>query len=1009
MADGATTTEVVLIDFQTNLKELQTATDILEHTGVIDKKLADQFKRTNVEIKNQQTAINNTAKAMQSATQKEADSIEDLRSEMQQFVNDFIKGFQEGVIETLKEAGIEFDEFGNVVNKNAERTAKGTTSLKKELRELTQRIAEAKLAGEDTGPAFDAMVRRAGEIRDAMGDAAGEINKFASDTGKLDGLIDVAQGVAGGFAVAQGTVALFGDESEALQETLLKVNAAMAVLQGLQQIGNVLQKESAASVLLNTTAQKLYNIAIGESIGLLKAFRIALALTGVGAIIVGLTILVEWLNKSSEATKQLTKDFQRFNAEIERDLANFENNLDTINRATEERVAQLEALGEAQSRITRASIDGMKEELTGVIELQNAMRDRATEANEILKAMATGERDFNEALYDQAQTTINTFEDLRKRRADIATRIRVQSIENERQIVKERLQSAADGLEAQLAQTIKNSSRELEVNKQLARARAAIELNEAGQNLQKRLLIEKNLQKQLRELDLNFAKVRQQDRIAAIEASIANEQDAREAASIRTSQAEIDLQKRLIQQNARLALLEEGLTANQRLAIIKKSLAEQAKLQRDFNQQTTRESLEDFISRNNAELANIKLSRAEKLQLTEENIIAQAEIEIQANKGVDARIKEIKAKRDADIKAARLQTLQETVAQELEIEAARTGALRRGQERVLSSERSTLQQRIKALNQLAVLDIANINARQDALEKQLRKGLISQEDYLVEYEKLKDEELAVTERTEQAKADMIRAFNRETIEVTVQIAQQIADIFQQIGDQRAERQQNELQLQRQAVDELLQTGAITEREAERRQRKLDAEEKKLRRQQAQREKEFATFKALLAIPQAFLQGLTQGGPVLAAIYAGLAAAQAIVIASRQIPKFGGGKNNDYEGPAEIAETGPEIWQTDSGAYYVKKRAFVYVGKHDRVFNPAQTRAIMQKPQMQLDQISVANSHTNNTIVEIDYDKMGQAISKHLPQTGFNFDEEGFSVYQRGKNSFDKYIGKRRGY
>lgn len=1009
MANGDTTTEVVLIDFQTNLTELQTATEVLERTGAIDKKLATAFKQTNVEINNQQKAINNTAKTFDKAIKQEVVSIEQVRAEMEAFVADFVAGFQEGVIETLREAGIEFDEFGKVVVNNNQKLEKAAQTPKQELRELTQRITEAKIAGRDSGPEFDAMVDRAGKLRDAMGDATDVINKFASDTSKLDGVIGIAQGVASGFAVAQGAVALFGDESEALQETLLKVNAAMAVLQGLQQIGNLLQKESAANVLLSTVAQRGYNFAVGESIGLLKAFRIALALTGIGAVILGITLLVQWLSKSSDAIQQNIKDLQKLNDEFERDAANLDNFVGVIQRASEERIAALQAQGATEKQLRDERLNSLKEEQIGVFELEQQYRAQANAARQLLQDAATRVREFNEEEIEAAEAVVKKFEQTVQRRKELSTELRVQSIQNLELTRKEELQSIADGLEARLAGARQNSAQELALSKQLARARAAIELNEAGQNLQQRLLIEANLQKQIRQLDLNFAKVRQQDRVSGLQAALVAEQSAREAISIRTSQAEIDLQKRVIQETARLQLLEEGLTANQKLEIQKNALAQQAALQRSFNQQTNKEVLEDFISRNNTELANIQLTGAERLRLTEENIIAQAEIEIEANQGLSDRIKEIEAKRDADIKALRLQNMQETLSRELEIEAARTGALRRGQERILSLERSTLQQRIAALNQLAALDIANVNARQDANEQAFQAGLISFEDYLVQYEKLKDEELAITERTENAKAAAILETNKETIQIALHVAGQVLDIVEQIGAQRLEAEQQQIEASRAQVDELLEAGAITEREAERRQKKLDLEEKKLRRQQAQREKDFATFKALLAVPQAFLQGLVQGGPILGAIYAGLAAAQAILIASRQPPKFGGGKNNDYEGPAELGETGPELWQTDSGMYYVKKRAFVYVGKKDRVFNPAQTRAMLEKPGLQLDKSVSVNNNTAVQKMEIDYDKIGQAVGKYIPQTGFNFDESGFTMYQKGRTSFDKYIGKRRSY
>ncbi len=128
--------------------------------------------------------------------------------------------------------------------------------------------------------------------------------------------------------------------------------------------------------------------------------------------------------------------------------------------------------------------------------------------------------------------------------------------------------------------------------------------------------IEANLQRELRTLQRTFDQVRQQDRISGIEAALAAEQSAREGITIRQGQAEIDLQKRLIRERANLELLQEGLTANQVLAIKTNAQAEQLKLQREFNRQTTQDVLEDMVSRNNAELAQLDITNRERLNLT---------------------------------------------------------------------------------------------------------------------------------------------------------------------------------------------------------------------------------------------------------------------------------------------------------------------------------------------------------------------------------------------------------
>jgi hypothetical protein len=986
VADTPVTTETVLVNFTTDTTEIESATDMLLRSGKIDAQLAAQFKRTNTELSNRQKAVNNTAKAIQDATKKEIVSIEQVHAYMESFIADFVAGFQEGIVEELKNAGIEFDEFGKIVNKNNNETKKSTNSAKTELRAMKEELIQMKRRGEENTEQYRALALAAGELDDSIRDANQQIRAFGSDTRHIDGLIDLAGGVAGGFALMQGATALFGDESEELQETLLKVNAAMAILQGLQQIGNVLQAESAASAFLNTAAQKAYNVVVGQSIGLMKAFRIALALTGVGVFIV---LVAELVNAFSSANDELDElnDRLKFNREVN------EANAKSFETLTEKQIALAEEAGAKESELIR--IRGQAVNLH--IETLQKTNDELAAQQTQLDSTSVAYNQLNEAIKENNEA-INTLNN-----QALAERSKLNV-----QLRKEELQGIADTAEARLAGARKNTAQELALAKQAARARAAVELNEAGQNLQQRLLIEANLQKQLRELDLNFSKVRQEDRIAGLEASLLAEQRASRAINARITQDEIDIQKRIIQERARLELLQEGLTANQRLQIQQQALNDQAELQRNFNQQTRQEALEDFISTNNAQLQQVDIANAEKLRLTEENIIAQAEIEIEAAQGLSDKIKEITAKRDADIRAIRLANIQETLNRELELETARTGVLRRAQERIVANERIGLQARIAGINQLAALDIAAINARQDANDRSFELELISYQDWLLQYEKLKDEELAVTEQAELKKRGLFRQTQEEQIGIAIDVAGKILDIIQQAGQQQLEAQQQQLDAQRNEIDELLEAGAITEREAERRQKRLDIEEKRLRRQQAQREKDFATFKALLAIPQAFLQGLVQGGPILGAIYAGIAAAQAILIASRQVPKFGKGKNNDYEGPAELGETGPELWVNETGMHYVPKRTIVWVNKNDKVFNPAQTRAMLDKPPLRIERIAEGNTAVTQNI-SIDYDKLGAAVGRNIPQTGLNIDKDGITQWVQGANSLTKYLDIRRSY
>jgi hypothetical protein len=176
--------------------------------------------------------------------------------------------------------------------------------LKQQLRELTQQLQQLEMQGQGNSEEFRKLSAEAGNIKDTMGDVNNTIKALASDTSLVDGVAAGISGIAGAFSAAQGAAALFGEEGEDLQKTLVKIQATMAIANGVQQVANALQKDSAAMIALNNTrmlaaaaAQATYATVVGTSTGVLRVFRIAAAAavsaTGIGAIIIALVTLYE--------------------------------------------------------------------------------------------------------------------------------------------------------------------------------------------------------------------------------------------------------------------------------------------------------------------------------------------------------------------------------------------------------------------------------------------------------------------------------------------------------------------------------------------------------------------------------------------------------------------------------------------------------------------------------------------------------------------------------------------
>jgi hypothetical protein len=112
------------------------------------------------------------------------------------------------------------------------------------------------------------------------------------------------QGITAGFQIAQGAAALFGSENEDLQKSLLKVQGAMALATGVQQVANLLNKDSILITQGQAAAQALYATAVGASTGAMKAFRIALLATGIGAAIAAVGLLIAKWDELTAAVRR---------------------------------------------------------------------------------------------------------------------------------------------------------------------------------------------------------------------------------------------------------------------------------------------------------------------------------------------------------------------------------------------------------------------------------------------------------------------------------------------------------------------------------------------------------------------------------------------------------------------------------------------------------------------------------------------------------------------------------
>lgn len=123
---------------------------------------------------------------------------------------------------------------GNVKKEFAE-LENSTKSLKAQVKEATVEAQKLLQQFGDKSPEALAAQKNLAKLKEDLADFNQRIEALNPEA-KFRALGTAIQGVAGGFTAAQGAAALLGSESEDLQKTLVKLQGALAISQGLNDI-----------------------------------------------------------------------------------------------------------------------------------------------------------------------------------------------------------------------------------------------------------------------------------------------------------------------------------------------------------------------------------------------------------------------------------------------------------------------------------------------------------------------------------------------------------------------------------------------------------------------------------------------------------------------------------------------------------------------------------------------------------------------------------------------------
>lgn len=225
-------------------------------------------------------------------------------------------------------------------------------SLKSQLRQAQADVAILSEKFGVTSVEAANAAKRAAELKDRIADAKNLTDAFNPDA-KFRALTSSLAGVAGGFAALQGAQTLFGNQSKEVEQTLLKVQAAMALSQGLQTIGESVDsfKQLAAVAKSYTIVQKLVTAGQWLWNAAIMANPIGALVAGIVALIAAGVALVNYFKESSAAAARNTAAVDANKKALESQSKTLERNSSELQKKQANELAMAKASGASAESI----------------------------------------------------------------------------------------------------------------------------------------------------------------------------------------------------------------------------------------------------------------------------------------------------------------------------------------------------------------------------------------------------------------------------------------------------------------------------------------------------------------------------------------------------------------------------------------------------------------------------------------------------------------------------------
>lgn len=960
MADNIIIKITTEADLDAAQKQLQALTDKMKQQEKAARELSDQEKQDADNIRQMVTEREKLNKAL-------AENQRYYREE-KQVKKDEVAATKASIKELEKQV-------------KAYKTLQGTGgTMVKQLRAMREELQRMEDAGQFGTKAFMDLSIAAGKLENQIGDTQARIRVLSSDTIGLDTAMGAADGLSGAFYVATSAAEVFGNDLEALQEAFYRVQAAMSVVSGVQQIANTINKDSVVSVVAQTAAAKLREraetrvaaataastaatgtqtivtkLATKAQIGLNTAIAasplgwligiIAIAAAAVAGLVFGVYKLWEAFSDRGQAMKQFREaskeleNIQRENAVGQATRAQQQQELlRKQSDAQEEELRKAEARNASEIEMAQLSLRHAKEKHDAIVRYNNDELARNQKEINKLAEMVDAKQRQVASYRDGSRKQKKAMEELTEVEQQYADALqKTADLETEKQDAWEAEQQAAEALK---------------------QARKQMRLDAEQANID---LMREGAAKEIAQIKFNY-----KEQLKAVQGNSKEEIALRKALLEKQAKEIAEVQRKYALQAQETAILEQKnlLTAMSQYSGTEADYADQIALTKKIAE---------------AE-AKARIDALDKQVLGEKEYTAQVE---------SIRLELANTLRDID--EQEVQRLNENAKRETEIllteSEARANALS-GKEDVEHQKavwNEYYNARKEQIAQNTAFEIEAINRSTDTEEVKEQKKT-----------QILAEALAEREALEREAADKTKEIDDEYIQLLQEKMQAIADTFsavadfmQQASDLAFEAISSNIQAQMDALDEMYTTDAQEAKENANKkyisEKELAAKKAALEQKQAKYNKAQALINAAINTAQAIVATLAQMGAtpwgIASSVIAGtMGAAQMAIIASKPLAQYAKGRKGGKGEYALVGEKGPEVMYVPEGASIVPNH---YLGDMD-AWSKFGVPALPNDMMLQA--------------LNIDYDRLGKAVAANIPQqkaVSVNVDRNGVTISDNG--------------